>query len=236
MLFWTESTLTHKCCSSKITSLEVHTCLARSATLEFSILLSCVSSSRMTMSSSARVGSRPQSWSWKKSALYKWAKDASMKTNNKLLLLKHSVAMIEWNQLAKPQLNKKISTVKYFRKDLTMSMVTRTFFLETWAWEKMLSSTGVMSGLYCSLRLMTHLSQWAVMRMREVFIIIKKNSVLCLSKKKLPKESSVCSAVTVASRLHWEIYPAETASPPEDTVSGDPAQRISYTPWCHFGT
>lgn len=51
-------------------------------------------------------------------------------------------------------------------------------------------------------------------------------------KKKITllKSSSVCSAVTVASRLHWEIYPAETASPPEDTVSEDPAQLISYTP------
>lgn len=49
-------------------------------------------------------------------------------------------------------------------------------------------------------------------------------------KKKIQflKSSSVCSAVTVA--LHWEIYPAETASPPEDTVSEDPAQLISYTP------
>lgn len=40
----------------------------------------------------------------------------------------------------------------------TMSMETRTFFLETWAWEKMCSSTGVMSGLYRSRRFITHLS------------------------------------------------------------------------------
>jgi hypothetical protein len=39
-----------------------------------------------------------------------------------------------------------------------MSMMTRTFFLETWAWEKMDSRTGLMSGLCFSLRLITHLS------------------------------------------------------------------------------
>lgn len=41
---------------------------------------------------------------------------------------------------------------------LTINMVTSRFFFATWAWEKMLSSTGVMSGLHCSRRLMTHLS------------------------------------------------------------------------------
>lgn len=40
------------------------TCLALNATFEFSILLSCVSSLRMTMSSSANVGSLPHSWSY----------------------------------------------------------------------------------------------------------------------------------------------------------------------------
>lgn len=40
------------------------TCLALNATFEFSILLSCVSSLSMTMSSSANVGSLPHSWSY----------------------------------------------------------------------------------------------------------------------------------------------------------------------------
>lgn len=41
---------------------------------------------------------------------------------------------------------------------LTINMVTRRFFLATWAWEKMHSSTGLMSGMCCSLRMITHLS------------------------------------------------------------------------------
>lgn len=41
---------------------------------------------------------------------------------------------------------------------LTISMITSWFFLATCAWEKMQSSTWLMSGLNCSLRLMTHLS------------------------------------------------------------------------------
>lgn len=39
------------------------TCRALSATLECSVLLSCVSSCRMAASSSVSVGSRPHSWS-----------------------------------------------------------------------------------------------------------------------------------------------------------------------------
>lgn len=39
------------------------TCRALSATLECSVLLSCVSSFRMAVSSSVSVGSRPHSWS-----------------------------------------------------------------------------------------------------------------------------------------------------------------------------
>lgn len=40
------------------------TCLALKATFEFSILLSCVSSFRIAISSSASVGSLPHSWSY----------------------------------------------------------------------------------------------------------------------------------------------------------------------------
>lgn len=41
---------------------------------------------------------------------------------------------------------------------LTISMITSWFFLATCACEKMQSSTWLMSGLNCSLRLITHLS------------------------------------------------------------------------------
>jgi len=40
---------------------------------------------------------------------------------------------------------------------------------------------------------------------------------------------SVLSDVTVLSRLKLDIYLAEIASPPEGTVSTDPAQPISYS-------
>lgn len=43
----------------------MRTCRARSATLALVVLLSCVSSVRMAMSSSVRVGSRPHSWSYR---------------------------------------------------------------------------------------------------------------------------------------------------------------------------
>lgn len=66
----------------------MRTCRARSATLALVVLLSCVSSVSIAMSSSVRVGSRPHSWSYREKLRTFWSwVDWSHRLNRNTLLL-----------------------------------------------------------------------------------------------------------------------------------------------------
>ncbi len=141
----------------------MRTCRARSATLALVVLLSCVSSVSIAMSSSVRVGSRPHSWSYtEKWRTFRSWEDWSHRLHQNMLLLCYCTACFcmtcycTWYWLLlhcataiyktafwiieKRNVCFHISCFSLFENCdclLTISMVTRVFFFVTCAWENM---------------------------------------------------------------------------------------------------
>lgn len=112
----------------------MRTCRARSATLALVVLLSCVSSVSIAMSSSVRVGSRPHSWSYREklgtNVLMIWL-------NINLILLSLDCYYIMLSTRNNNNNHISCSLSVFYDCVLTINMVTREFFFVTCAWENM---------------------------------------------------------------------------------------------------
>lgn len=114
----------------------MRTCRARSATLALVVLLSCVSSVRMAMSSSVRVGSRPHSWSYReKLGTNIWIMSGLESQIKYKCFYYISTGITSHN--TKKLAFWMIKNTENCDCVLTINMVTREFFFVTFAWENM---------------------------------------------------------------------------------------------------